>query len=52
MKLSQMKAILMPFKEKQYDEEGNIVTDKKTGVPILKIQKRVVRHNPGYYPHK
>ena len=48
MKINATKAILMPFKEKQYDEDGNIVVDKKTGEPILKVQKRVVRHNPRY----
>lgn len=52
MKINATKAILMPFKEKQYDDEGNIVVDKKTGEPILKVQKRVVRHNPTYFPSK
>ena len=52
MKINATKSILIPFREKQYDEEGNIVTDKKTGEPILKIQKRVVRHNSRYYPSK
>ena len=52
MKINQMKALFMPFKEKQYDEEGNLIVDKKTGEPILKVVKRVVRHNPAYYPSK
>lgn len=52
MKINASKAILMPFKEKQYDEEGNVIIDKKTGDPILKVQKRVVRHNPAYFPSK
>ena len=52
MKINVTKAILMPFKEKQYDDEGNIVCDKKTGEPICKVQKRIVRHNSGYYPSK
>jgi hypothetical protein len=48
MKINASKAILMPFKEKQYDEEGNLVLDKKTGEPVIKVVKRVVRHNPQY----
>lgn len=52
MKINATKAILMPFKEKQYDEEGNLVLDKKTGDPIIKVTKRVVRHNAAYYPSK
>jgi hypothetical protein len=48
MKINATKAILMPFKEKQYDEEGNLVLDKKTGEPVIKVVKRVVRHNPRY----
>ena len=42
MKINATKALFMPFKEKQYDEEGN----------LIKTVKRVVRHNPGYYPSK
>ena len=52
MKIHATKAMFMPFKEKQYDEDGNLIVDKKTGEPILKIVKRVVRHNPAYYPFK
>lgn len=52
MKINASKAILMPFKEKQYDEEGNLVLDKKTGEPVIKVVKRVVRHNPAYFPSK
>ena len=52
MKINVSKAILMPFKEKQYDEEGNLVLDKKTGEPVIKVVKRVVRHNAAYYPLK
>ena len=48
MKINASKAILMPFKEKQYDEEGNLVLDKKTGEPVIKVVKRVVHHNPRY----
>ena len=48
MKINATKAILMPFKEKQYDEEGNLVLDKKTGEPVIKVVKRVVCHNPRY----
>lgn len=52
MKINATKAILMPFKEKQYDEEGNLILDKKTGEPVIKVVKRVVRHNPAYFPSK
>lgn len=48
MKINANKAILIPFKEKQYDEEGNLVLDKKTGEPVIKVVKRVVRHNSRY----
>lgn len=52
MKINVNKSMFMLFKEKQYDEEGNLIVDKKTGEPVLKTVKRVVRHNPAYYPHK
>lgn len=52
MKINATKAIVMPFKEKQYDEEGNVVVDKKTGKPVIHIVQRVVHLNPGYFPLK
>lgn len=44
-------AIIMPFKEMLYDEEGN---PKKTkdGRPMFAIINRIVRHNKGYFPKK
>lgn len=42
--------INMTFKEKKYDEEGNLCIDKKTGKPIMVFVKRVVKHNVGYIP--
>lgn len=52
MKINATKAIFVPYKEKQYDAEGNLILDKKTGEPIRKVVKRIVHHNPGYFPIK
>ena len=40
------------FKEKMYDEEGNLIVDKTTGKPKYKSVARVVRHNAMYIPYK
>jgi hypothetical protein len=48
MKLNKMASFIKTFREKQYDEEGNLIVNKKTGQPVYAMIPRIVRHNPGY----
>lgn len=52
MKSMKMRSMFMTFKEKKYDEEGNLVLDKKSGQPVYVKVERVVRHNAYYIPRK
>lgn len=43
--------MIMRFKERAYDHEGNPKFDKNSN-PLYQYVERVVRHNPGYFPKK
>lgn len=41
----------MKFKEKVYDEEGNVKYDKNGNI-LYQFVMRIVHHNPGYFPKR
>ena len=51
MKGIKFAAFPMWFKEKVYDEEGNVVRNDD-GEPIYVRVRRMVRHNAAYFPKK
>lgn len=51
MKGIKFAAFSMWFKEKVYDEEGNVVRNDD-GEPVYVRVRRVVRHNIAYFPRK
>lgn len=51
MKGIKFAAFPMWFKEKVYDEEGNVVRNND-GEPIYVRVRRMVRHNAAYFPRK
>lgn len=44
-----MRSIKMPFKEVKRDEDGNPIFDKKTGEPVYKVSRLIVKCNAAYW---
>lgn len=51
MKNKKLAAFSMWFKEKVYDEEGNVVRNNDGEIVYVRV-RRVVRHNPAYIPRR